>query len=398
MPPQPNTQFSAGAQTLGYLYQARRALYAVLTAVEDAEIVIEGLDDIAVDDPNERLRLEQLKHHLSATATLTDSSSDLWKTIRVWSTHLKQGLFRAETTILALITTGTASAGSIAAWLRDDEQRNEVEALAGLDRVAATSENRELTSAFDAFNALTLHEKQALVRSIHIMDQSPNIVDLSAEIKSEIRYATRPQFIDGVYERLEGWWFARVVDHLVGNSSRALTHGDVHIKLASIAESFRDDSLPIDFLESLPDTVDPENDERMFVRQLREITSTKRRIEKAIVDYYRAYEQRSRWLREELLLDTDLDEYEGKLVDEWERYTLALADEEELDKENQTACKRFGVRIFNWMETDADFPIRPQVTEGYVMRGSFHILAGKQQPLIWWHPTFLDRLVEEVSV
>jgi hypothetical protein len=168
--------------------------------------------------------------------------------------------------------------------------------------------------------------------------------------------------------------------------------------LASIAESFREDSLPIDFLDSLPDAIDPENDDRLFVQQLREITSTKRRIEKAIVDYYRAYEQRSRWLREELLLDSDLEEYEAKLVDEWERYTLALGDEEELDRDDSSACKRFGLRVFNWMEIDADIPIRPQVSEGYVMRGSFHILAGKAEPRVWWHPTFLDRLQSLLSV
>jgi hypothetical protein len=44
------------------------------------------------------------------------------------------------------------------------------------------------------------------------------------------------------------------------------------------------------------------------------------------------------------------------------------------------------------MEFTANFPIRPLVTEPYVMRGSYHILANEEKPRVWWHPKFLERL------
>jgi hypothetical protein len=38
--------FSAGPQTLGYLFQARRALLMLLESADDSELVVEGFDDI----------------------------------------------------------------------------------------------------------------------------------------------------------------------------------------------------------------------------------------------------------------------------------------------------------------------------------------------------------------
>src|SRR5678815_1212015 len=68
------------------------------------------------------------------------------------------------------------------------------------------------------------------------------------------------------------------------------------------------------------DDIDPEEDPRLFVAQLREIRISPTRIQSAILDYYRAFEQRSSWARENVLLEGEVDEYEDRLVDEWGRY------------------------------------------------------------------------------
>ena len=53
-----------------------------------------------------------------------------------------------------------------------------------------------------------------------------------------------------------------------------------------------------------------ELDKRPFVRQLRRVNVGGKRIEYAIRDFYRASEQRSRWLRQDLLVDGELAKYE----------------------------------------------------------------------------------------
>ncbi len=391
------TSFSASAQGLGYLFQARRALWVLLRGSEESEVSIEGLDDVEHRDLSGELRLEQLKHHITKPANLADSSEDLWKTLRVWASHLLAGHFDPAITKLALVTTSAAAPGSIAALLRDGRERDPAAAVQRLREVRSQSKNKALEKSFEAFDALKPFEQDALVAAIRVFDNSPDILDLESLIKRDIRYSTTRAHLDAVYERLEGWWFALVAAHLASPPGVALTHVAVHEKLISIADQFREDNLPIDFLEALPDTLDAAGDGRLFVQQLRAITDKNRRIENAIIDYYRAVQQRGRWVREDLLVDEDLATYEKKLVDEWERERLALEDEAELDLDDSVACRAFGVRLYNWMERQADVPIRPQVREGYVMRGSFHMLAERSAPRVWWHPLFLARLHALVS-
>ena len=86
--------------------------------------------------------------------------------------------------------------------------------------------------------------------------------------------------------------------------------------------------LPIDFRSSQPPPeVVAELDKRPFVRQLRKIEVGSTRVEFAIRDYYRASEQRSRWAREELLVDGELENYERELVEAWEPRYAAMLDE-----------------------------------------------------------------------
>ena len=86
-------------------------------------------------------------------------------------------------------------------------------------------------------------------------------------------------------------------------------------------------ALPIDYLDAKPDSIDPHSDNRKFVQQLRVIDVRISQIEKAILDYYRAFEQRSRWAREELLVGDEVESYERRLIDEWERFAAAISDE-----------------------------------------------------------------------
>ncbi|MDI6838431.1 MAG: hypothetical protein QMD99_22295, partial [Rhizobiaceae bacterium] len=91
-------------------------------------------------------------------------------------------------------------------------------------------------------------------------------------------------------------------------------------KLSAIAEEYRSDNLPITFRNAVPEGIDAENDPRLFVEQLRSIGISTNRIQGAIIDYYRAFEQRSAWARESLLVNGEMEEYEDRLADEWSRY------------------------------------------------------------------------------
>jgi C-terminal domain 7 of the ABC-three component (ABC-3C) systems len=77
-------------------------------------------------------------------------------------------------------------------------------------------------------------------------------------------------------------------------------------------------------------------------RFLAEIGISSARIRNAILDYYRAYERRSAWARENLLVSGELEDYEDRLEDEWPRYRDVVC--ERLDQESaESAHRGFGI-------------------------------------------------------
>ena len=384
-------KFSAAEQAIGYLYQVRYALWLILSGAEEQELVLESLDDIHLETQGTPQELLQTKHHLTK-ASLTNASPDLWKTIRAWSSHVRDNRIKVPQTTLSLVTTATAPPESIASMLRPNDGRDCEGAVEGLNDIARTSENKRLKKAFDAFTSLSPEQQRTLVKAIYILDQSPMIDNTADQILDIIKAAVSRQHRLALFERLEGWWFGKAVAQLREGSIQPITGFEVYDKLRSIADQFGPDALPIDFLDAKPDSVDAAGDDRLFVQQLRIVDVSNPRIEKAILDYYRAFHQRSRWAREELLDGGEVEQYEDRLVDEWERVTLALADEEQDNDLAESELKKIGRQIYKWMEQVADSRIRPNVTEPYVMRGSYHMLSDKMPPRVWWHPKFLEHL------
>jgi hypothetical protein len=127
-----------------------------------------------------------------------------------------------------------------------------------------------------------------------------------------------------------------------------------------------------------------ELDRRPFVRQLRKIKIGPPRIEYAIRDYYRASEQRSRWAREDLLLNGELEAYEQELIEAWEPRHAAMLDEvAEICPPEQKI--KLGQDLFRWVEQEANFPLR-SVRERFLTHGSYHILSNRYA--LGWHPDF----------
>jgi len=93
-----------------------------------------------------------------------------------------------------------------------------------------------------------------------------------------------------------------------------------------------------------------------------------------------------------------MEEYEDRLVDEWSRYKDVVF--EGLDEESAEAVLiKAGKALYMWADMESGnigtLRIRERVTEPYVLRGGFHILANvRPLPRVHWHPRFLNRVGE----
>ncbi|MCA9965583.1 MAG: hypothetical protein KC423_15115 [Anaerolineales bacterium] len=267
------SRFSATGPLLGYIYQV---LYALLLLLEDDRdeclLSIERLDDVAFETNGSPSELLQLKHHRQSEASLADTSPDLWKTLRIWSEEVFRQQYDPSELRLTLITTASAKENTIASLLRNDHKRNVADATNKLVEVANNSINRGLASAFDAFLALSKHQREQLITAVYIVDSSPNIVDLPQKIKRKL-LGVHPDYRNGAYEQIEGWWFDKAVKHLSDTLPSTISREELEYKISDIAQQYGESVLPIHFGPStgIEPSIPLDADQRMFVEQLRVI-------------------------------------------------------------------------------------------------------------------------------
>lgn len=391
-------EFSADASAsgLGYLYQVRYALYLLFDRVKDdpdCAVSIERLDDVAFERDGTPEELLQLKHTVyPARADLTDASERLWKTLRIWSLKLKGELEAVERLVLSLVSTGYASADSAAGLLRPDQRRDETEALRRLRTTAQNSKSKDNALAYQAFMALTFEQQQLLISRVHILDEHPNIQAVRDKLLREFRVYT-PRY-ENLYTRLEGWWFARVVDHLLApDQIHTLSGRELIDYIQDLVDQLRSDSLPNNFpdqLEMDESALSPQ--ERTFVEQLRLILLNDTRIRLAIGHYYRAFQQRHKWLDEGLVFPKELTDYEAYLVGEWRTQFLIMKDNL-IDPPDEKDMQRLGRQLFDqFVETRQHRPIRDRYRDTGFSKGVLHMLANDLE--IGWHGEFQTRLTQ----
>ena len=208
--------FSAVDATLGYLYQVRSALLWALRRQKsepDFLVSVETLDDVTFEtaggNPTDLL---QTKHHRKGSASLTDASPDLWKTLRIWFEGHTSGQI-PSTANLYLVTTSAAPDGTAVSRLRA-AARDLAVAQHALDATAASSTNQTNMSAYAAYLKATSAERTAILNKVIIIDAAPTVADLDGELRQEVYWAAGKEHHAAFLDRLEGWWLRRVLRQL----------------------------------------------------------------------------------------------------------------------------------------------------------------------------------------
>lgn len=394
------SKFSAVDPALGYLYQVRCALLWSLQKLKESpsfEASIETLDDVTFESHGIPTDLLQTKLHKNRGANLTDASPDIWKTLRIWLAAAESGQVTPGTS-LYLVTTENAAPGTIAAYLKADG-RDVDAALSLLEATAQTSTNATNTASYRAFLKASPEAKSAVIGKVVVVDGSPDIADLDNLLRLELFHAVDREHHEIFLSYLEGWWFRRSVTQLSNShlEDRILSE-ELEAEMADLRDRFKQDSLPIsDDLKNyeLDDETVKAHEGLPFVQQVELATENSKRIAAAIRDYYRAFEQRSRWQREELLFVGDLEVYEKNLFEEWELVFAEIEDDlgRNPDEEEKLEAARI---VLKWAETGTvTAKIKPGVTDPFITRGSLHILSNDLK--IGWHPEFRDRLSHLLS-
>lgn len=381
-------------QLLGYVYQIRYALYHLLDQDDErAQISVEKFDDIAVSYEGKIDTLVQLKHHVKTTGDLTDASADLWRTIKVWIDVVNQDKNMIDTTHFLIITTAIAPEGTAAYYLKSDTDKRNVEnAYIKLKEVAATSKNKAHKSYYQAFINLGENGCHKLLENITVIDKASNILDVENGIKNKIKYCCLPQYKNMVFERLEGWWNKKIIQALCSEEPVFMTQFQVNSFLVELGQQYAPDNLPIDIEDFSDEELNNLGaEDLLFYKQLKLICLGNRSLQLAVRDYYRAFKQRANWVRNDLLYVNELDNYERRLIDEWEHAFAEMEDDlSDYQDEITESIKVKNAKTLYKKISEKDIRIRSRCSEPFVMRGSYHILANQLK--VGWHIDFYERL------
>ncbi len=384
-------QFDATASMLGYIFQCRLALFDAVRRLKGRgsfSVSIEVLDDVAFEADGSPTELLQVKHRIARTGGLGDASPDLWKSLRIWAEGLANGRWPCDT-VYYLVTTGSAQHNSAASYLRNDSQRNCGEACKRLEKVAQTSANKDNQAAYSVYLSLPPSDRLSMLERVVVSDKSPDISGVEMHLREELALTVRREFVEVLVGRLESWWFQRIIEHLRQADDQPIYSEELDAELNRLRQQFRDDNLPIDH-----DLLDAEIDEsafssHVFVEQLRLINLINRRIITAMRQYFRASEQRSRWLREGFIAVGELSRYDKRLFEEWDiRFATMIQDLGGKATENR--MRYAGRELYGWAEREVYLPIRSRCHEPFVARGSLQMLADRC--CVGWHPEFHERL------
>jgi hypothetical protein len=386
------SEFDASASMLGYLYQIRFGLYLALKKlpeVDDPEqfnISIEKLDDVAFDKDGSAIELLQTKFH-GPPGNLTDRSADIWKTIRVWVEAMKNGDVVLGRTTLTLVTTQSLPENTIAYYLSPEAGRDTAKALELMLSIS-TEENATNLKGYTAFQSLSEAQKKAFVDDIYIVGKSDNLMQIRSKICRYGRQYVASEWVDAFVDRIEGVWLQWCIKGLSQNPSGVINLGDVQDFADKIRPEYTDTNLPSEFLDVLPDILEFDKDERNFVQQLHLFSAPKGMIEQAIVNYFRAFEQRNKWATDGLLKPGELGGYDRRLQEQWVEHRSFLELNCEIESEQDK--RRYSAALYQSCLQKGVVPIRKDFLAYYVSKGSYHILA--EQLKIGWHPDYLAML------
>lgn len=395
MSPHTSSSFSAIAPAIGYYYQALYALIVLLDGDDDLIVSVETSDDVVASSKN-AYSLHQLKYSGKKENKISIKSDGLWSTIRIWSKHLRNN----KTDIFSFHFVTTADLGS----------DNQLEPLTstGSDRTsliaALESEANRVIAArkkctsgkipyakrhkgCEEYLSLSPKERKHLIDNIELCPKSFTPSNIEHQVESRLTLVP-PIKRNMIAKRIIEWWDTQVFKSLTKERSVTLSKLELQTKQFSLIQDISDGVLIDDFSSKYPADILAESSE-MMVKQIELVHGTKTEISRAARDKWRAWNQRSRWIDDDISIAKELTEYDSVLIEEWDdRHSNIMETSVGI-----TEKIKDGHNLLKWTYEDAPTsvqPIRHTWESPFLVRGIYQILSDELK--VGWHPDYKEMI------
>jgi hypothetical protein len=372
---------TAQASFLGYEYQALQALLLIVPSGSNSQVYIERFDDV-VFEQGEHREIIQNKYSLNDESTITAMDPALWKTLKNWIHLIKIDAVSSEDYEFRIITTRKSDDPIILELTEESELRDNEQIIKELLEIAKKIDNVKINKFVEEFTTFDSGKRFNLIKKMQILTSQPNIQQIQTKIESHLEGYTHIRFKDNFFDAIYGWWYRQIINRLSVDVNKPLTSED----LLSVIRRNRDlqtaEALPIHFdhVELSKNILDTYLQNR-FVEQLNSIDLDNTSIFESILNYYKAFEQRGKWVRELNDISDRLDDYDEELLLKWKSEFNSIGRIiEKLDITDNEELKNHGMKLFEWMEKSDYYPdlkLENSISKIWLWRGSFHMLSNE---------------------
>ncbi|WAC12412.1 ABC-three component system protein [Dyadobacter pollutisoli] len=371
----------------GYLFQPDRALVLLCSCNNNEAVAIEIVDDVAIiDDTGNILYREQDKNSIVDNGRpYADRSKDLWNTLFIWISDIRNGKMDVSRTRLLCVTNKNISENSLIRKISDAHSIREIDLVIELLKSSVERPPASLQSIIS--HVLSSEETlKAMIAQISLLDANC-LVERNDEIAN--RLGLNDDIRDDVITDLRGWFNDHILVQLDKGFAPIVRKTELNRRLQRTMQSIGDKRIKV-LAKRYVDVTITDNDiveakGKVFIKQLELIDHYDKEgiIVDAIVDFFYSEDQRTR-----LTLMGDITGKELLAMDDlcFERWTESFRRKMVHCNINlsESELSELAFEIYDSTVNGFVVKLRGNDTEPYFTKGSFYKLSDSLD--IGWHP------------
>lgn len=380
---------SAVGQYLGYAIQVWRVLYRLLEAKQGDSVSLEILDDVAVQN-KDGVKVEQDKSSVSGANSVSNKSTDLWKTISIWSELITDSTLEPEKTKFVLYTR-TEGSGDVVGLLNDINTVTDAEntCLKIIDLLKDKKTGyipRSIAKYFGSFLELTENQRAHLMSNF---SYEYGEGDQHEEIKRLLLLnpLAPEELADEVVIYLLGWVKKNIDGNIEKNELPIISYDEFSVEMISIVRKLDRNAILASLIgkPTIDELGNIEND--VFVRQLELVNVEQDGVERAALNKRRAEDNIVAWTEKGLVHESSYDDLKDELLGVWDNEKSNISIEH-----SAKSSEDKGRLVLNRC-TAHKTRLQGHDLEHYFVPGSYHVLA--DDLVLGWHPDYKKKLKDE---
>ena len=393
----------------GYIFQFEIALIELASLKDQECISIEKLDDVSVQNEKGTYILTiQAKHSISSSGkSFSDTSTDLWKTIKIWINKIKEGELTRKSQFKAITNKAVAKKALVRKFssCKLNDFINELEELLRAQKVKLEEKQKRGEKATTVRETINLIEYALLNK-----DSLEIIVD---NFDLETNYVTKENFFNKIhlgtienstakaeiFQSFLGWIIDKSKEFWCNRDSalfykkdfdhRLVTIQDNHSLMKAVFRNKRDlkeicSFDPLSFKDDL------------FIKQIEDIPRNnefkKEIISEAIMDKFLRDIELTHLIKNSPFTKAEFENFEKECKNRWRRIVRKHLRKNVADY-SEDELNEIGLNIFDEViyELKIDFQDYIEFSESnkYFKNGTFYNLSNI--PIIGWHPEWEKR-------